>query len=191
VDWFDAFDFCYDMSLPNVGHLDNQRGGCCTVMPYFIGRILELPVTTTQDYMLFHILCDYSLALWKAQIELIMQQHGLVSFIAHPDYLISRRALAAYIALLTYLSELRSQGKLWVALPREVNAWWRARSCMTLDCSGGMWRIQGEGKERARIAYAHRDGDTVAYRILEGNTIPMGGHSHDKLDRTVTFWSGS
>ena len=60
------------MSVPNVAHLEPQRGGCCTVMPYFIGDILELPLTTTQDYSLFHILGDYSIALWKQQIELIL-----------------------------------------------------------------------------------------------------------------------
>ena len=67
--WFDALDFAYDMSVPNVAHLDPQRGGCCTVMPYFIGDMLELPVTMTQDYMMFHILKDYSIGLWKQQIS--------------------------------------------------------------------------------------------------------------------------
>ena len=56
ADWFDAFEFSYDMSLPNVAHLDPQRGGCCTVMPFFIGKIVELPLTCTQDYTLFQIL---------------------------------------------------------------------------------------------------------------------------------------
>ncbi len=56
ADWYDAFKFSYDMSIPNVGHLDPQRGGCCTIMPYFIGDIVELPLTCTQDYTLFQIL---------------------------------------------------------------------------------------------------------------------------------------
>ncbi len=34
--WYDALEFAYDMSVPNVAHLDPQRGGCCTVMPYFL-----------------------------------------------------------------------------------------------------------------------------------------------------------
>jgi len=67
-DWYDSFDFSYDMSAPNVAHLDPMRGGCCTVMPYFIGKILELPVTTSQDYTLFHMLNDYSIDLWKQQL---------------------------------------------------------------------------------------------------------------------------
>ena len=44
--WFEAFEFSYDMSVPNAAHLEPQRGGCCTVMPYFVGNILELPLTT-------------------------------------------------------------------------------------------------------------------------------------------------
>src|SRR5208282_2894928 len=40
--WYDALKFSYDMSVPNVAHLDPQRGGCCTVMPYFLGEIVEL-----------------------------------------------------------------------------------------------------------------------------------------------------
>src|SRR5580704_8149408 len=37
LDWYDAFEFSYDMSVPNVAHLEPQRGGCCTVMPFFVG----------------------------------------------------------------------------------------------------------------------------------------------------------
>ncbi len=88
-EWFDAFDFSYDMSVPNVAHLEPQRGGCCTVMPYFIGTILELPLTTTQDYSLFHILGDYSIASWKRQLARSWRQRP-GQFIAHPDYLSDR-----------------------------------------------------------------------------------------------------
>ena len=70
LDWYDALQFAFDMSVPNVAHLDPQRGGCCTVMPYFFGETLEIPVTTTQDYTLFHLLNDYSLDLWKDADEL-------------------------------------------------------------------------------------------------------------------------
>jgi hypothetical protein len=65
LECFDAFRLDYDMSVPSVAHLDPQRGGCCTVMPYFIGDLVELPLTTTQDYSLFHILGDHSLDLWR------------------------------------------------------------------------------------------------------------------------------
>ena len=82
------------MSVPNGAHLEPQRGGCCTVMPYFVGKILELPLTTAQDYSLFFILGDYSTSLWRQQIATILEQNGLVSVIAHPDYLVGERERA-------------------------------------------------------------------------------------------------
>lgn len=163
-EWYDAFKFSYDMSVPNVGHLDPQRGGCCTVMPYFVGKIVELPVTTTQDYTLFNVLGTYSHELWLKQINLIMQQHGLISFIVHPDYLDNAKAKDTYTNLLGHLSQLREKAELWIALPWEVDSWWRQRNAMRLvpDERGG-WRVEGPGAERACVAYAILKNDKVTY----------------------------
>jgi hypothetical protein len=135
------------------------------LMPYFIGKILELPLTTTQDYSLFHILGDYSIALWKQQIDLIIQRNGLISFIAHPDYLIEKNARKVYLDLLGHLARTRAEKRIWMALPSEVDRWWRNRSQMKLVRAGKGWRIEGPDKERARIAYAIRQGDSVVYTV--------------------------
>ena len=157
--WFDDLEFSYDMSVPNVAHLDPQRGGCCTVMPYFVGRMLEIPVTMTQDYTLFHILNDYSIELWKRQTELIMEQHGLISFIVHPDYIVESRERSVYETLLAHLVRLKQEKNIGITTPGEVNRWWRQRSEMKLVENGPGWRIEGPGKDRARIAYAsEKDG---------------------------------
>jgi len=157
--WFDQLQFSYDMSVPNVAHLEPQRGGCCTVMPYFVGDILELPVTTTQDYALFNYLNEYSIDLWKRQIELIMEQHGLISFIVHPDYITRPREWNVYKSLLAHLAQLRDEKKLWVPLSGEVDRWWRQRAKMTIVEEQHGVRIEGEGSERARVAYAtEKDG---------------------------------
>ena len=165
IDWYDALDFSYDMSIPNVAHLDPQPGGCCTVLPFFIGKILELPVTATQDYSLFNILHDYSIRLWKEQISLIQEDCGLISFIVHPDYIISACARRIYVELLAHLSNLRSKGEVWMALPRDVAAWWRLRHEMNLVNAGGSWCIEGRGSERARVAYAVLQNDKITYQI--------------------------
>jgi hypothetical protein len=163
--WYDVLNFSYDMSVPNVAHLDPQRGGCCTVMPYFVGNILELPVTTTQDYTLFHILRDYSIELWKQQMEIIMGKHGLISFIVHPDYIIEPRHRRVYEALLAYLCRVREENGLWIATPGEVSRWWRQRAQMRLLRSGDGWRIEGPGSERACLAYAVLDGSRLKYGV--------------------------
>lgn len=165
ADWFEAFDFSYDMSIPNVGHLDPQRGGCCTVMPFFIGNIVELPVTCTQDYTLFHILDDYSIDLWRMQIARIQEEHGIISIIVHPDYVIDQRARGTYQALLDHLAQLKKGGDVWAALPKDVANWWRQRSQLKLVNQNGSWRVEGPGYERARLAYASLSGDTVTYSL--------------------------
>jgi hypothetical protein len=163
--WFDALDFSYDMSLPNVAHLDPQRGGCCTVLPFFIGDVLELPLTTTQDYSLFHILNSYSLDLWKRQIALVTAQHGLLSFNVHPDYVIEKRARAVYQALLGHLAQLRADGRVWIALPSDVDQWWRQRSQMKIVEDGPGWRIEGDGSPRARLAFASLVEDRLTFTL--------------------------
>jgi len=169
-DWFDAFEFAYDMSVPNAAHLEPQRGGCCTVMPYFVGNLLELPLTTVQDYSLFHILDDYSTDLWKEQSRIITEHHGLISVITHPDYLTGRRERAVYHELLRYLTELRDRKGVWMALPGEINRWWRNRHTMTLTPSGSSWRIEGPDNARARVAYATLDGERLVYTLQDAGT---------------------
>lgn len=157
--WYDALDFAYDMSVPNAAHLDPQHGGCCTVMPYFLGQILEIPVTAIQDYTLFHILHDYSIDIWRAQTEIILKRHGLMSFIVHPDYSMGPKELCVYKELLSHIARLREDCGVWVTTPAEVNQWWRQRARMKLVQKSGRWSIEGPGSECARIAWAsERDG---------------------------------
>ncbi len=176
LNWYHALDFSYDMSVPNVAHLDPQRGGCCTVMPYFVGDILEIPLTTTQDYMLFHLLGDYSLNLWKAQTEAILKENGLISFLVHPDYVVEKRARGVFRDLLCFLRNLGSQERLWFALPREVDQWWRGRSKMRVVNHAGQWQIEGPGAERAVLAFAKAGGNHLEYevsttlKVMEGST---------------------
>jgi len=166
-DWYDLFEFSYDMSVPNVAHLEPLQGGCCTVMPYFIGKIVELPLTTAQDYSLFHILNDYSIDLWKQQFALIRERNGLISFLTHPDYLAKLRARDVYESLLDYIRQMVAREKLWATLPGEVDRWWRARSQMRLVPRGDDWEIVGPESKRARLAYAVLSGGRLVYELEE------------------------
>jgi hypothetical protein len=166
AEWMRELNFSYDMSIPNVARLEPQPGGCCTVMPYFLpGGMLEIPLTTTQDYSLFNVLNDYSMELWDGQIDTILRGNGLVSLIIHPDYVFSSRAQAVYEQLLARVAGLQAEGNVWVTLPAEVDRWWRQRSEMRVVPSGAGWTIEGPGMERARLAYACLDGDRLAYEV--------------------------
>ncbi len=173
-EWYRYLEFQYDMSVPNVAHLEPQRGGCCTVRPYFVGNILELPLTTTQDYALLHLLCEHSMDLWLQQIETIRKHNGLISVLVHPDYVLKKREQDLYLELLHHLDSLRSSKDLWIATPNEVNVWWRTRNKLSLERDGQGWRIVGPGSERATLAYAHLDGDSVRYSITSSNSEVAG-----------------
>jgi hypothetical protein len=166
AEWMRELNFSYDMSIPNVARLEPQPGGCCTVMPYFLpGGMLEIPLTTTQDYSLFNVLNDYSMDLWDRQIDTILRGHGLVSLIIHPDYVFSSRAQAIYEQLLARVAGLQADANVWVTLPAEVDRWWRQRSEMQVVPAGAGWTIEGPGAERARLAYACLDGERLVYEV--------------------------
>lgn len=168
-EWYGDFDFSFDMTIPNVAPLDPQRGGCCTVRPYFIGKILEIPLTTVQDYTLFNILQQPTIDLWKQQVETILSRNGLASFIVHPDYIRRPERLAVYRQLLEYLRAIGEQRNLWFARPSEIDAWWRARSLMEVVRKGDGWKIEGEGAERAVLAFASLVEGKVVYRLAAGS----------------------
>src|SRR5437660_10392688 len=190
LDWYDALNFSYDMSVASVGHLEAQRGGCSSVMPFFVGDIVELPVTTTQDYSLFHVLNQYSTDLWKRQVTQITESHGLASFLVHPDYVLEPRARATYKSLLAYLAGLRSEGRVWIARPGEVNQWWRARSQMKLVYQANKWVIEGPEKDKALVAYAILEQDCLRYELQPAHhevhqsdnrtELVLPGHERDK-----------
>jgi hypothetical protein len=177
TEWYRDLDFAFDMSIPNVAHLDPQRGGCCTVMPYFIGNLVELPVTTTQDYTLFRLLKQHSIDLWETQIKTIMEKNGLVSFIVHPDYLVNSEDKLVYRELLNLLKTIREQGQTWIALPTQVNAWWRARNKMSIERVADSYRIVGEGAEQAVLAFAVEREGKLTYEIPGVEENRLRAHS--------------
>lgn len=168
--WYDAFKFSYDMSVPNVAHLDPQHGGCCTVFPFFVGNVVELPLTTIQDYPLYNILRVDPMTMWTNQMDLIIAKHGLVSFIVHPDYTMEPNKQKLYCQLLDKLKTDSERRNIWLALPHEVDTWWRDRNSMTLTQKDGKWSIRGKGSERAAVAYARLEDGKLTYIAPNGST---------------------
>ena len=65
-----------------------------------------------------------------------------MSFLNHQDYVMQSRAQDIYKALLDSLNQFRVDRRVWVALPGEINHWWRERSerwrpaCFLQACLG-------------------------------------------------------
>jgi hypothetical protein len=166
ADWLNELTFAYDMSVPNAAHMEPQFGGCCTLMPFQMGGMVELPLTATQDYTLFHMLDNYSVDLWMQEVEFLERAHGLISLIVHPDYVVKRRARQIYVQLLAHLAELRQKRRIWHALPCEVAKWWKQRSALELKYEEGRWKICGPGAESACLAFATFVDGELQYRMV-------------------------
>jgi peptidoglycan/xylan/chitin deacetylase (PgdA/CDA1 family) len=124
VEWLPLIEAEYDSSFPDTDPFEPQPGGCCSIFPFELGRMIELPVTMPQDHTLFEILGQKDISVWKQKAEWIISNHGMVLVLVHPDYMVKPENLARYEELLAYLA---GRSDCWYALPRDVARWWRKR----------------------------------------------------------------
>jgi peptidoglycan/xylan/chitin deacetylase (PgdA/CDA1 family) len=125
-EWLAELPVAYDSSIPNSDPFEPQPGGCCSIWPFFIGDVVELPYTLPQDYTLFTLLGERTPDLWLRQADAIAGEHGLVQALTHPDrgYLGDRPNRDRYEE---FLRAMADRNDLWKPLPREVADWWRLR----------------------------------------------------------------
>ena len=162
ADWMPELGCLYDSSFPDTDPFEPQPGGCCSIVPFFLGDLVELPITLVQDHTLFEILRADTIEQWTRKSDWIIEHHGLINLITHPDYLDTPRRLRMYEEFLEYLT---AQTGGWHALPREVAQWWRIRDALTLAEEDGSVRIEGPAAERASVAWARADGPDVVLDI--------------------------
>ena len=143
-------DFDYDTSYPDSDPFEPQSGGCCTWLPFFIGDVVELPMTMTQDHTLFTILRQSDERAWVEKAEKLRSHGGMVTLDTHPDYLIRDEILVAYRR---FLESMLRFDDAWRALPREVSAWWRDRARLQLQRGADGWAVVGRRAQEARMEF--------------------------------------
>src|SRR5205823_1135691 len=77
VEWLPELPVSYDCSVPHSDPYEPQPGGCCSLWPFFLGSLVELPYTLPQDHTLFTLLRAGSVDLWLSQVDAIEQRFGL------------------------------------------------------------------------------------------------------------------
>lgn len=145
VDWMPDLGCSYDSSFPDTDPFEPQPGGCCSILPYFLGDLVELPITLVQDHTLFEILREPDNALWYEKARWVAQHGGLINVLVHPDYVLTDERLRRYEELLAFLAGLQGG---WHALPRDIARWWRRRSALEAEFA------RGEALDEQRLAAA-------------------------------------
>ena len=153
----------YDSSFPDTDPFEPQPGRCGSIWPFFLGDLVELPITMPQDHTLFEILGETSIRRWTQKSSWVARNHGLVNVLVHPDYMLSDRRLDLYEQLLAHLKGL-SGG--WHALPCEVARWWRARASLERgEASPEHPGETGALSLQASTAYARREGGEIVFDL--------------------------
>jgi len=126
VEWLPELPASYDCTMFHSDPYEPQPGGCCTLWPFRLGPIVELPYTLPQDHTLFTLLRERSAQTWLTLVDSIEARRGLIQCVSHPDagYLGERDHRSLYVEFLDAMTE---RPHLWRALPRDVASWWRRR----------------------------------------------------------------
>ncbi len=128
--WMAELGCLYDSSFPDTDPFEPMAGGCCSIFPYFLDGIVELPITLVQDHTWFAIMGGRSIEPWTSKSEWIIRHHGLVNLLVHPDYMLTADRLSHYDRFLEFLKE---QPGGWHGLAAEVAQWWKLRSELGVD----------------------------------------------------------
>ncbi|MBN1846624.1 MAG: hypothetical protein JW810_13130, partial [Sedimentisphaerales bacterium] len=93
LDWLGQLDIEYDCSTADIDPFEPQPLMLGTIWPCTIpcprgtGSFVELPYTLPQDFTLFGMLGESSIAVWKAKLDWIAERGGMALLLTHPDYM--------------------------------------------------------------------------------------------------------
>jgi len=78
--------FDHDSSYSDVARYEPQSGGSCSLFPFFIGDMVELPITLPMDHTLFELLGEGDGRVWFEKAGFLRERGGMALLLTHPDY---------------------------------------------------------------------------------------------------------
>ena len=152
-DWMQGLDFEYDSSFSNSAPCEPQPGGCASFFPYALGKLTEVPITVPMDHTLFELLEQTGAGTWLAALDTIKAANGMACILTHPDGAPGYIGVAANEASYVRALDMIAASDAWVAVPRDLVRWWRARAeAPTGDVSG----LDGSSMGIARMSSSGR-----------------------------------
>ena len=93
LDMIHYLDVDYDASTFDTDPFEPQPDGMGTIFPFWVPGnsnqkgYVELPYTLPQDFLLFILMKEKTIDIWKKKLDWIAENGGMALFIAHPDYM--------------------------------------------------------------------------------------------------------
>jgi peptidoglycan/xylan/chitin deacetylase (PgdA/CDA1 family) len=142
ADWIPQLGFDFDSSFSDTDIFEPQPGGTCSIFPFFLESVVELPYTLPQDHTLLHLLGRELAPTWIRKARWIASLGGMILSLTHPDYCGEGVYLEDYEKLLAHLAQIPSA---WRALPSQVAQWWRQRDAAQIHVVAGRPEITDQG----------------------------------------------
>ncbi len=138
LDWLHELNITYDASTFDTDPFEPQPDGVGTIFPFWVPGIsnqhgyVELPYTLPQDFLLFIIMQQKNIDIWKKKLDWIVDNGGMALFISHPDYIsfnsinhYEKYPVKYYEDFLTYI-KTKYEGQYWHVLPKDIARFWSA-----------------------------------------------------------------
>ncbi|MBA3035831.1 MAG: GNAT family N-acetyltransferase, partial [Desulfobacterium sp.] len=123
----------YDASTFDTDPFEPQPDGVTTIFPFKVSGnnqqkgYIELPYTLPQDFLLYVLMREKNIDIWKNKLDWIADNGGMALFITHPNYIsfdenshYEEYPVSYYIEFLEYIKS-KYEGQYWHALPRDVS----------------------------------------------------------------------
>jgi hypothetical protein len=146
LEWIGKLDIEYDLSTFDTDPFEPQPDGVDTIFPFWVegkderSGYVEMPYTLVQDFTLFILMKEESLAIWIDKVDWISKNGGMVLVNVHPDYLnfenkrkLEQFPISYYSKFLKFVKE-NYNGKYWNELPLEVAAYYKRTITMDRKC---------------------------------------------------------
>ena len=133
LDWIGDLNIEYDSSTFDTDPFQPQPDGVETIFPFWVNGnssqkgYVELPYTLPQDFILFVLLKQRNIIIWKQKLDWIASKGGMALINTHPDYMnfdggnLAREEYPAhyYKEFLQYI-KTKHKSQYWHALPKEA-----------------------------------------------------------------------
>jgi peptidoglycan/xylan/chitin deacetylase (PgdA/CDA1 family) len=132
LEWLHELNIEYDSSTFDTDPFEPQPDGMGTIFPFWISGnhnqkgYVELPYTLSQDFLIFILMQQKNINIWKKKLDWIVEHGGMALLITHPDYTnfdetshFDEYPVQYYEEILTYI-KTKYEDQYWHVLPKDI-----------------------------------------------------------------------